>query len=36
MKLLRYDDSGTPTLGVLQGDRVVSLASLAAEYPTML
>lgn len=36
MKLLRYDDHGTPQLGVVRGDDIVSLAPLAADYPTML
>ncbi|WP_206244661.1 fumarylacetoacetate hydrolase family protein [Novosphingobium terrae] len=35
MKLLRYDDAGTPKLGVVQDDRIVSLAPLADRYPTM-
>ena len=36
MKLLRYDRSGTPELGVLRNDQVISLAPLAGDYPTML
>ena len=36
MKLLRYTKGGKAALGVLRDDRVVSLTSLAAEYPTML
>ena len=36
MRLLRYDDQGTARLGVLKGDRVISLAGLADTYPTML
>ena len=39
MKLLRYDEGGVARLGVLQLDRqgrVVPLAGLAADYPTML
>ncbi|WP_310533707.1 fumarylacetoacetate hydrolase family protein [Novosphingobium sp.] len=36
MKLLRYADDGKPQLGVVRGDDVVSLAPLAATYPTML
>ena len=36
MKLLRYDDDGMPALGVVRGDEIVSLAPLAADYPTML
>ena len=38
MKLLRYDTAGGAALGVLQSGhagRVVPLASLAADYPTM-
>lgn len=36
MKLLRFADDGRPQLGVVRGDEIVSLASLAATYPTML
>ncbi len=36
MRLLRFDDGGRPTLGVLSRDEVVSLAPLGDEYPTML
>lgn len=36
MKLLRYGDPANPSLGVLQDDRIVSLAPLAGRYPTML
>lgn len=36
MRLLRFDDSGVARLAVLRGDDIVSLAPLAAEYPTML
>ena len=36
MKLLRYGDPANPQLGVLHGERVVSLAPLADRYPTML
>jgi len=36
MKLLRFDDNGKPQLGVVRGDDIVSLAPLAADYPTML
>ena len=36
MKLLRYGDPAKPSLGVLQDDRIVSLAPLAGRYPTML
>ena len=39
MKLLRYEGDGTAKLGVLQSgreDRIVPLASLSAEFPTML
>ena len=35
MKLLRYDEAGAARLGVLQGDSVVSLEALGADYPTM-
>ena len=36
MKLLRYDDAGTPTLGLASSDQIISLAPLAGQYPTML
>ena len=36
MKLLRYGDPAKPQLGVLEGERVISLAPLAGRYPTML
>jgi 2-keto-4-pentenoate hydratase/2-oxohepta-3-ene-1,7-dioic acid hydratase in catechol pathway len=36
MKLLRYRTAGAIELGVLDGDRVVSLAPLSGEFPTML
>ena len=36
MRLLRYDDQGTPRLGALRDDRVVSLSHLSDRYPTML
>lgn len=36
MKLLRYESNGEAQLGVLRGDDIVSLAPLAAHYPTML
>ena len=36
MKLLRYGNPANPSLGVLQDDRIVSLAPLAGRYPTML
>ncbi len=36
MRLVRFDDGDRPTLGVVRGDEVVSLATLAPEYPTML
>ena len=39
MKLLRYEGNGTAKLGVLQSgreDRIVPLAPLSAEFPTML
>ena len=36
MKLLRYTQGETATLGLLRDDRVVPLTSVMAEYPTML
>ena len=36
MKLLRFNDSGKARLGVVQGDEIIPLDGLAAEYPTML
>lgn len=36
MKLLRFDDAGQPTLGVLRDKEVVSLKSLEGRYPSML
>lgn len=36
MKLLRYDIDGSPALGVLRGENIISLAPLASIYPTML
>ena len=36
MKLLRFDDRGTPRLGALRGEEVVCLSSLSDRYPTML
>ena len=39
MKLLRFESGGVAALGVLQAgreDRIVPLAALSAEYPTML
>jgi 2-keto-4-pentenoate hydratase/2-oxohepta-3-ene-1,7-dioic acid hydratase in catechol pathway len=36
LKLLRFDDGGRATLGVVRGDDVVSLATLEGDYPTML
>jgi len=36
LKLLRYDNAGTPTVGAVRDDRIVSLVPLAAQYPTML
>ena len=35
MKLLRYLDYGTPHLGVLRGEEIVSLDALAGDYPTV-
>lgn len=36
MRLLRFDDGGRATLGVLRGEDVVSLAPIAGDFPTML
>ena len=36
MKLLRFDDAGKPRLGVLDGEAIVPLDTLAGTYPTML
>ena len=36
MKLLRYAQGDDARLGVLEGDRIVSLAPLSADFPTML
>lgn len=36
MKLLRFVNGGGPRLGVLEGDWIVPLDSLEAQYPTML
>lgn len=36
MRLVRFDDAGEARLGVVDGDRVVSLAELSSRYPTML
>ncbi len=36
MKLVRFDEVGVAKLGAVSDDRVVSLASLADRYPTML
>lgn len=36
MKLLRFENGGAPRLGVLEGDAVLPLDALAADYPTML
>lgn len=36
MRLVRFDDAGSPQLGVIEGDRVTSLRALSARYPTML
>ena len=35
MKLLRFDDGGSPTLGVLKGDGIVVLNEAIGNYPTM-
>ena len=35
MRLLRYETANGPGLGVLKGDRIVSLEALGADYPTM-
>ncbi len=36
MRLIRFDDGGKPTLGVVRDDGVVSLAEISGEFPTML
>lgn len=36
MRLVRFDDVGVARLGVVEGDRVKSLAALSSRYPTML
>lgn len=36
MRLVRFDDAGTPRLGVIEGESVAALAALASRYPTML
>ncbi|MBP7335706.1 fumarylacetoacetate hydrolase family protein [Niveispirillum sp.] len=36
MRLVRFDNMGTPRLGVLRGDAIVPLDSLASRFPTML
>ena len=36
MRLLRFNDSGVPRLGVVRGETIVSLASLSNDYPTMM
>ncbi|WP_206243953.1 fumarylacetoacetate hydrolase family protein [Novosphingobium terrae] len=36
MKLLRFDDRGTPRLGVLSGENIVPIDPLTERYPTML
>ena len=36
MRLVRFDDAGFVTLGVLDGGSIVPLSALKAEYPTML
>lgn len=37
MRLVRFDDAGSPRLGVIKNDdRVISLAQLSSRYPTML
>lgn len=36
MKLLRYEKDGVHSLGVLEGNEIVSLNALNDEYPTML
>lgn len=35
MRFVRYDDGGTPRLGLVRGDAIVSLAPIADRYPTM-
>lgn len=36
MRLLRFKTGGAPRLGVLNGDLIAPLDSIAADYPTML
>jgi 2-keto-4-pentenoate hydratase/2-oxohepta-3-ene-1,7-dioic acid hydratase in catechol pathway len=36
MRLVRFVDAGMTQLGIVEGDRLVSLAGLAPQYPTML
>ena len=36
MKLLRFEQSGAPKLGVAVGEMIVPLDALSAEYPTMM
>ncbi|KRB86734.1 5-carboxymethyl-2-hydroxymuconate isomerase [Sphingomonas sp. Root710] len=36
MRLIRFDDNGTPRLGVMNGAVAVSLASLSSRFPSML
>jgi 2-keto-4-pentenoate hydratase/2-oxohepta-3-ene-1,7-dioic acid hydratase in catechol pathway len=36
MRFVRYDDGGTPRLGLVRGEAIVSLAPIASRYPTML
>jgi 2-keto-4-pentenoate hydratase/2-oxohepta-3-ene-1,7-dioic acid hydratase in catechol pathway len=36
MRLVRFDDAGTARLGVMEDDRIKSLATLSSRYPTML
>ena len=35
MRFVRYDDGGTPRLGLVRGEAIVSLAPIADRYPTM-
>lgn len=35
MRFVRYQDGGTPRLGLVRGEAIVSLAPIADRYPTM-
>jgi 2-keto-4-pentenoate hydratase/2-oxohepta-3-ene-1,7-dioic acid hydratase in catechol pathway len=36
VRFVRYDDGGTARVGVMRGDAIVPLTSLADKYPTMM